>query len=448
MRIRSRIVYAAFLCLILAGILSCEHNSSKSPTVTPDASAEPKDGFLIDAPATGVYYQTSPSGLSGVTGKSGNFKYQAGDTIVFSVANHQIGYAVTADRCISPLNLARSTTVYGSRDEARLAQNIIRFFMAMDTATNPYGITLPATTGVWNGDLMSILTSATFDSDIVAAVAALRQIEASAVVIPSVSDAQNHFLISEALIKKVNDKTTDNLYASIRLPLDFKNHHLDVAYNADQYPEGLNSYNSGMKVAINNDGIASFSDSLHVANWQLTLATLKNDSKITVNDIICFYTENGFSAIPGSGYPLEMNADSELIHADLTDSSNFGLVTSVHTLSGTIIVPKRFPDSSELTAASFLDLKLFVDILDSECNRAGSIMLLLPVPNRANWTNSGDNWGIPFSTSLADGYDYRLQLYWKPVTGKQWLVKGTETMAEPFSTDVQNMNFSFASWDD
>ena len=74
-------------------------------------------GYLIDAPVNGVFYQASPSGLSGTTLNDGSFTYQSGDTINFTVlgvslssaAGQSSGTAVPPNGIITPFTIANET---------------------------------------------------------------------------------------------------------------------------------------------------------------------------------------------------------------------------------------------------------------------------------------------------------------------------------------------------
>lgn len=455
MRKHTHILFTVFLCLFLITIVSCspEADLSELDIVSQDTDStaevsetEEYEGYFIDAPSAGLYYKAYPSGLCGLTGRSGNFRYRRNDTITFYLGTHQIGYSVSASRCISPLSIAHATTIYGTQNEVRMAQNIIRFFMAMNTGFNPYGLIFPATFGYWNGNLLNILTSSYFDTEVIDVIAALRGVLPSEVVLPSIEEAQKHFLISQSLISQLEANASKNFYVSVKVPAAFKNSYIDIAFNADQYPSGSNQYNSGIKALVSNSATASFSTQLHEANWQLTLTAMQNNARISSGDLISFYTGNGFSATPDTGYSLAMTNEKELLHADLTNGNNAGIVESVHTYSGTITIPKQYPDGTELTSSSLLEQKLFVDILDEENERAASIMLMLPVSETETWSETDETWTIPYSTTLADGYDYKVQLYWKPDSSKAYYVKETKSLGNQFSDDISNVEFSFDSW--
>lgn len=439
------------------------NSSTETSAGTPDnsqSSSEPlppeAEGFFIDAPAMGLCYSAYPSGFCGVTDINGRFRYRVGDSITFSLCGMQLGYPVPAARCITPLSLVHAVSLYGTSAETVLARNIVRFLMAMNTGINPFGMVLPTTFGIWTGNIMQIFSSADFDALIVEVIASLRGVLPSEVILPTIEQAQKHFTISQSLISQLEANAAKNLFISIRVPQSFKNHYIDIAYNADKYPNGISSYNSGAKVLVSNGAIAGYSASLHEANWQLTFTAMQDNSHITIGDVISFYTADGFSAAPAQGYPLEITQSNRLLFADLTLDSDAGIVSEVHSFSGTIKVPKMFPDGTALADTAMSECKLFVDVLDTDGNRAGSFMLILPVTGNSNWieklngeeceAGAGNEWIIPFTTALAAGNRYKIQLYYKPDTSKRWYVKQSITQDSVFDADCNDIDYSFSSW--
>ena len=61
------------------------------------------DGRLIDAPVEGVSYQSGS--LAGITGSSGEFQYEVGNTIRFFIGDIALGRAVMGKSVITPLDL-------------------------------------------------------------------------------------------------------------------------------------------------------------------------------------------------------------------------------------------------------------------------------------------------------------------------------------------------------
>ena len=447
-----RIILTTAIISAIFMIFSCDDpvnppESGGTGTVTAAPNLEEEEGYFIDAPAYGLYYKAYPSGICGTTTRSGMFRYRRGDKVTFCVGTLPICNPVMAVRCISPLLIAGATSVYGNSPEAIHARNIIRFLMAMSTGTNPYGLCISSPVGNWGGDLVSVLRSPDFEPKVVDVVAALRGIVPSEVVIPTVEAAQEHFTVSESLVTQLEQNSSKNLYASMKLPAIFKNSYVDVFYNKSEFNTDETSYTSGHKILVGNNRNASFSARLDEGNWQLTLTAMQNNSGISVNDVIAFYTPDGFSSSPSSGYSLRIAAEKEILHADLTDSEKSCVIESVHVLSGAVSGPSVLPDSTDVTDAAGGSLRIFVDILDSEGARAGSIMLMLPVPDGSEMTSEDGYVTIPYTTTLADGYRYKVQIYYKPDTSKSYYVREAYLFEENFSSDVYDLDFAFTEWE-
>ena len=97
------------LCLTLAGLLSAcggsDNDSSSSPNPSPSNTT--KTGVLTDGPVSGATYTIN--GVSKRTNAQGEFEYQEGDEITFSIGNIEIGTVTGADR-ITPVELADDVT--------------------------------------------------------------------------------------------------------------------------------------------------------------------------------------------------------------------------------------------------------------------------------------------------------------------------------------------------
>ncbi len=87
-------------------------------------------GQLIDSPVQGLEYRTSTQ--SGTTDSQGNFRYEVGEKITFSIGNVVLGTTL-AKSVITPLDL-----VPGATDETNPAViNILRLLQSLDVDGNP-----------------------------------------------------------------------------------------------------------------------------------------------------------------------------------------------------------------------------------------------------------------------------------------------------------------------
>ena len=96
-----------------------------------------EDGRLIDAPVEGVSYQSGS--LAGITGSSGEFQYEVGNTIRFFIGDIALGRAVRGKSVITPLDLV----VDGATDTPAVI-NIARLLQSLDSDPGDEVITIPA----------------------------------------------------------------------------------------------------------------------------------------------------------------------------------------------------------------------------------------------------------------------------------------------------------------
>ena len=94
------------------------------------------DGRLIDAPVEGVSYQSGS--LAGITGSSGEFQYEVGNTIRFFIGDIALGRAVTGKSVITPLDLV----VDGATDTPAVI-NIARLLQSLDARLGDGRISIP-----------------------------------------------------------------------------------------------------------------------------------------------------------------------------------------------------------------------------------------------------------------------------------------------------------------
>ena len=95
------------------------------------------DGRLIDSPVEGVSYQSGS--LAGITGSSGEFQYEVGNTIRFFIGDIALGRAVMGGSVITPLDLV----VDGATDTPAVI-NIARLLQSLDSDPGDGVITIPA----------------------------------------------------------------------------------------------------------------------------------------------------------------------------------------------------------------------------------------------------------------------------------------------------------------
>lgn len=147
---RASAVVALLGSLLLA---ACGGGGTPSNPTPPTGSLS---GILTDAAVQGVSYRTS-SGVTGVTGANGQYNYNPGDTVQFTLGGLTLGN-VTATGIISPIQLAAGDT--------NKLNNLLVLFQSLDTDGNPSnGITIPAASAAAVSTTVNLSqSSATFAS--------------------------------------------------------------------------------------------------------------------------------------------------------------------------------------------------------------------------------------------------------------------------------------------
>lgn len=94
------------------------------------------DGALVDAPVAGVRYESGA--LAGITGDSGEFRYEVGNTVRFSIGDIALGQPVMGKAVITPLDLVAN----GAADTPAVI-NIARLLQSLDSKPGDEVITIP-----------------------------------------------------------------------------------------------------------------------------------------------------------------------------------------------------------------------------------------------------------------------------------------------------------------
>jgi hypothetical protein len=121
--------------------------NAAAPTEVANAGTAPftvsatLSGIFIDAPVSGLAYSTT-SGVTGVTDAAGTFRYNAGDTITFSLGTLVLGSSM-ATPLVSPFDIASGNT--------NKLTNLLVLLQSLDSdgnAANGITITAPTAAGV------------------------------------------------------------------------------------------------------------------------------------------------------------------------------------------------------------------------------------------------------------------------------------------------------------
>ena len=106
----------------------CISNCSSSPSV-PSASAQ-QVGVFVDSPVAGITFQSN-SGLSGTTNSEGEFDYQPGDAVSFSLGGVDLG-SVTGAAVLTPVEVMGATETADDK-----VINLTRFLQSLDEDGDP-----------------------------------------------------------------------------------------------------------------------------------------------------------------------------------------------------------------------------------------------------------------------------------------------------------------------
>ncbi len=279
------------LCaILLAGCGSSDGDSNESSTST---------GTFIDAAVTNINYETETH--SGVTDDEGQFNYETGETVTFSIGNITFP-SVTASGTITPLTLANTDDV-----ENQTVINISRFLQTIDSDGDPSnGISISddlKNANSTNGDTIDF----TVDSD---------TFESSTLVQAVISDAGADELVSEssALTHLESSLTDEGVTAD---------------YEPSLYGTWYRSDDDGFFAVTFLDDNTYFAAELDCDNDENVGTETGSDAECTYKGVIT----NSSSDDDGSGFEFARYTDdnNEIVHGDIgyDDNGTSGLSTTV-----------------------------------------------------------------------------------------------------------------------
>jgi hypothetical protein len=94
------------------------------------------DGTLVDAPVEGVRYESGA--VAGITGSRGEFRYEVGNTVRFSIGDILLGRPVMGKAVITPLDMVENGT-----SDTPAVINIARLLQSLDLQPGDGVITIP-----------------------------------------------------------------------------------------------------------------------------------------------------------------------------------------------------------------------------------------------------------------------------------------------------------------
>lgn len=412
-------------------------------------------GFFIDSPVCGLNYSTS-SGLSGKTGPNGQYAYKSGDTVQFFLGDAPIGTETTCEKVVTPVKIFNVSNL----SESTGATNLVRLLLALDTGSNPFGMTLPdaiESNLPDDADVQAMLQDdSAFNKDAESLIVALLGTTIDpATDIPSAEQALDHFDQSQELIDQIDYSMDDeNLFVSVVLPPD-RTGEISISYKLDHLPSGVFWYTSGQSTDINDSlSTATFSEIMYRGNWTLNLFQFADSSKVGIGDLFSFYHADGFSSDLPSGYPLTIGSEPVALQADLTLSSIE--VTEVYNVSGTITVPKTLPDGGDLTGTSVdTYLTIFYEIEDDSGNEVASFNITPDISDTMAWSEASPGgipcYQIPYATSLPAGYIMKGQIdLFHGTFGdgeEDYRVWDYNSLGGALTGDIANSDYQVLTWE-
>jgi|2_EtaG_2_1085320.scaffolds.fasta_scaffold00799_3 hypothetical protein len=158
---------------------------------TGDTSTTSETGVFVDAAVAGINYTTSPGGQSGQTNELGEYNYEAGDTVVFSIGGIDLP-AVEATGRVTPADMGSGGTDWSSD---QTVVNILRLLQTLDSdgdASNGITITENVHTALQDIDLDPSVSETDFETQ------ANTAINATGKTLIATEDAVNHFQSSQS----------------------------------------------------------------------------------------------------------------------------------------------------------------------------------------------------------------------------------------------------------
>jgi hypothetical protein len=148
-----------FVSVLSMGLSACGGGGGSDNSVAPDVTIPPVilEGVFIDSPVENLHYQTTSQ--SGTTSMNGEFSYQEGEKIVFSIGNITFP-EIDAKAVISPLDLFSTQRINNIS-----VLNSIRLLQSLDEDADPLnGILIPEKAHELAAGLTVDFSSLNFDS--------------------------------------------------------------------------------------------------------------------------------------------------------------------------------------------------------------------------------------------------------------------------------------------
>lgn len=438
------------LCLLSIVFVGCNINPKVDDPAVNNSPVGLLTGSFIDSPVKGLKFVTT-SGIEGITDKNGNFTYNTGDEITFYIGEHTLGQGVTGSKTITPLEICDATNI----ETSTKATNLVRLLLALDTGDNAYGLTLPDNIDElinteFNLNEILEMVDNNFETAITAVVADIKEVAIAEVVIPTYTDAIEHFEVSLELVDIINaSDSSNNMFITVKVP-EGRTGRVSVAYIVGTLIEGVTSYPSGTSSMIDiSSSTVSLQCEIYETDYFLTLTQFSDSSKVQIGDIFCFYTEDGFKPTPESGFPLLVGSEQINLQSDLTTQG--GIIESVHTTSGFIEVPQFLPNGIDfINAYSENSFMVFIDVKDINDDTVGSFSVIPVLEATTEWKPAGEKYKIKFSTSLPANLKMSSQIYLSSneiETSEVYDLVAWHYFDGGLTSNATDYNFTGGTWD-
>lgn len=155
------ILLASTVLLTACGSGSSSNSGPADPVTDDGGSTNNSTGVFSDSPVAGIAYLTDPSAQEGTTNAAGEYEYQEGDTVQFSVGNIEFP-PVSAKGKVTPLDMGGD----GADLSTPSVINILRFLQTLDDDGDPEnGITVSEETATALSDAVLPFELDSFESE-------------------------------------------------------------------------------------------------------------------------------------------------------------------------------------------------------------------------------------------------------------------------------------------
>lgn len=115
------------LAVAITAVAACGGDGSSSGGGATPAATPSETGVFVDSAVAGINYSTSPSGMSGKTNALGEYNYEEGDTVTFSIGGTSLPPVAASGR-VTPADMS---------DDADIVTNVLQLLQTLDEDGNP-----------------------------------------------------------------------------------------------------------------------------------------------------------------------------------------------------------------------------------------------------------------------------------------------------------------------